>query len=186
MLTGRRVPGRRVAVIGAGGIGFDVAEFLLGDHRESLDPEAFLRAWSVDEGLLTDGGLTGPPRGEGADTGRHVTMLQRKTERLGSGLGKSTGWILKARLRQAGVELVPGVTYEEVTAAGLRYSVDGVSRLLEVDTIVLCAGQESERRLYAEVTPLGIPTDIIGGADFAAELDAVRAIDQATRLAVAL
>lgn len=183
ILTGRRVAGERVAVIGAGGIGFDVAEFLLGDATESLETDAFLKAWSVDPRQKVPGGLTGPPRQAAVVAGRQVTLLQRKAERPGARLGRSTGWILKARLRQAGVTMVPGVTYESVTDEGLRYRVDGETRLLAVDTVILCAGQESERRLFDELCALGIDARVIGGADVAAELDAVRAIDQATRLA---
>ncbi len=184
VLTGRRTPGRRVAIIGAGGIGFDVAEYLLGDAAESVQPDAFRRAWGVDEKLTRPGGLTGPPRQAVPPPARQVTMLQRKPDRLGAGLGKSTGWVLKARLRHAGVTMIAGASYEKVTSEGLSYSVSGESRQLEVDTVVLCAGQESERRLYRGLLARGIAARLIGGADAAAELDAVRAIDQAVRLAV--
>jgi 2,4-dienoyl-CoA reductase (NADPH2) len=184
VLTGARVPGRRVAIIGAGGIGFDVAEFLLGDAAESLDPDAFLRAWNVDPALVTAGGLAGPPRAEVPRPDREVTLLQRTAGRPGARLGKSTGWILKARLRQAGVRMIPGVSYTRITGAGLHYELDGQPALLEVDSVVLCTGQESERTLYDELAGRGIAARLIGGADVAAELDAVRAIDQATRLAV--
>jgi 2,4-dienoyl-CoA reductase (NADPH2) len=186
VLTGARVPGRRVAIVGAGGIGFDVAEFLLGDAAESLDPAAFLRAWNVDPTLATAGALVGPPRANVPRPGREVTMLQRTAGRPGARLGKSTGWILKARLRQAGVRMVPGVSYTRITGAGLHYESDGQPAVLEVDSIVLCTGQESERTLYEELAARGIGARLIGGADVAAELDAVRAIDQATRLAYAI
>jgi 2,4-dienoyl-CoA reductase (NADPH2) len=184
VLTGRRTPGRRVAIVGAGGIGFDVAEYLLGDAAESLRPEAFRLAWGIDEELASPGGLTGTPRQAVPPPARQVTMLQRKADRLGAGLGKSTGWVLKARLRHAGVAMIAGVSYQKVTGEGLHYSAGGESRLLEVDTVVLCAGQESEQRLYRELLSRGTPAHLIGGADIAAELDAVRAIDQAVRLAV--
>jgi len=186
VLAGHRVPGRRVAIIGAGGIGFDVAEYLLGDAEESLDPKAFRRAWGVDETLSAPGGLTGPPRADVPPPSRQVTMLQRKTGRLGGGLGKSTGWILKARLRQAGLRMIAGATYARITDEGLHYAVDGQPALLEVDSVVLCAGQESERTLLDELAERGVRAQVIGGAGVAAELDAVRAIDQATRLAVAI
>jgi 2,4-dienoyl-CoA reductase (NADPH2) len=185
-LTGARVPGRRVAIIGAGGIGFDVAEFLLGDAAESLEVAAFLRAWNVDPALATSGGLAGPPRADVPPPGREVTMLQRTAGRMGARLGKSTGWILKARLRQAGVRMISGVSYTRITDAGLHYETDGQPAVLEVDSVVLCTGQESERGLYEELTARGIAARLIGGADVAAELDAVRAIDQATRLAYAI
>jgi len=186
VLTGARVPGRRVAIIGAGGIGFDVAEFLLGDAAESLEPDAFLRAWNVDPALVTSGGLAGPPRADVPRPDREVTLLQRTAGRPGVRLGKSTGWILKARLRQAGVRMVSGVSYTRITGAGLHYELDGHPALLEVDSVVLCTGQESERSLYDELAARGIGARLIGGADLAAELDAVRAIDQATRLAVTI
>lgn len=184
VLTARRSPGRRVAVIGAGGIGFDVAEYLLGDAAESVRPDAFYRAWGIDETLTRPGGLAGPPRQAVPRPARQVTMLQRKPDRLGAGLGKSTGWVLKARLRHAGVTMIPGASYEKVTSEGLFYCVGGESRRLEVDNVVLCAGQESEQRLYRDLLARGIAAQLIGGADAAAELDAVRAIDQAVRLAV--
>jgi 2,4-dienoyl-CoA reductase (NADPH2) len=186
VLTGRRVPGQRVAIIGAGGIGFDVAEYLLGDPEESTDPKAFLRAWSIDAALIAPGGLTGPPRGEVPPSGRHVTLLQRKPGRPGSTLGKSTGWILKARLRHAGLKTVSGASYTRITSQGLHYTADGKPALLEVDSVILCAGQESERTLFAGLQQHGVSARLIGGADIAAELDAVRAIDQATRLATAI
>ena len=186
LLSGARTAGRRVAVIGAGGVGFDVAEFLVGDGREALDPGAFLRAWSVDPAMTAPGGLLGPPRGELRDPGHEVTLLQRTEGRLGRTLGKTTGWVLKARLRQAGVEMIGGVAYEEISPAGVRFVHEGVSRLLEVDTVVLCAGQEPRRELYDALVARGVSAEVIGGADVAAELDAVRAIEQATRVALAL
>ena len=186
VLTGRRVPGSRVAIIGAGGIGFDVAEYLLGDPEESTDPKAFLRAWGIDATLTTHGGLTGTPRADVPASSRHVTLLQRRTSRPGASLGKSTGWILKARLRQAGLRTISGAAYARITDRGLHYTADGQPGLLEVDAVVLCAGQESERSLHDELRQRGVTARLIGGADVALELDAVRAIDQATRLAVAI
>ena len=177
--------GRRVAIIGAGGIGFDVAEFLIGDAEESRSPEAFLGAWNVDGSLSTEGGLAAgpatpePPR-------REIFMFQRKPEALGRKLGKSTGWILKSRLRRAGVTMIGGADYGAVDDDGLHYAVDGKAQCLDVDTVVLCAGQEPERSLYDQLVALGAPVKVIGGADVAAELDALRAIDQATRLAASM
>jgi 2,4-dienoyl-CoA reductase (NADPH2) len=173
--------GRRVAIIGAGGIGFDVAEFLVGDARESLDPQTFMQAWGVDASLAAPGGLTRPVRHVPA---RSVHMLQRKPESLGRNLGKSTGWILKAKLRKAGVEMTAGASYDRIDDLGLHYTVDGEQRVLDVDTIVLCAGQLSNRDLFTDLERRGIRARLIGGADVAGELDALRAIDQATRLAV--
>jgi 2,4-dienoyl-CoA reductase (NADPH2) len=172
-----------VAIIGAGGIGFDVAEFLVGDPEESTNPEAFRQAWGVDSAIASPGGLAPPgahrPR-------RRVHMLQRKPGSLGKTLGKSTGWILKAKLRRAEVEMIAGANYELIDARGLHYTANGERRLLEVDNVIVCAGQEPERSLHDALSERGIPVYLIGGADEAAELDAYRAIDQATRLAVSL
>ena len=110
-------------------------------------------------------------------------MFQRKADKLGAGLGKTTGWILKARLRDAGVEMISGATYTAIDSAGLHYVVDGVQRVLPVDHVVVCAGQVSDRDLYDSLVARGAKPRLIGGADVAAELDAARAIEQATRLA---
>ncbi|HKT91800.1 MAG TPA: FAD-dependent oxidoreductase, partial [Paraburkholderia sp.] len=184
VLSGKVDVGARVAIIGAGGIGFDVAEYLLGDAQESLDRGAFFRAWGVDPANADVGGLArveahGAPR-------RSVHMFQRKAEPLGKGLGKSTGWILKARLRKANVMMTSGVTYDAIDDEGLHYRVDGKPHVLAVDHVVLCAGQHSNRTLYDELVARGVKPKVIGGADVAAELDALRAIDQATRLAMTL
>ncbi|QYY34083.1 MULTISPECIES: NADPH-dependent 2,4-dienoyl-CoA reductase [Cupriavidus] len=177
--------GQRVAIIGAGGIGFDVAEFLLGDAEESLDPASFLATWGVDPSLSTSGGLS-----ESAETAapaharREVHMFQRKPEALGKRLGKSTGWILKSRLKRANVAMASGAVYERVDDDGLHYTIDGKTHVLQVDNVILCAGQESERGLYEALRSSGANVHVIGGADVASELDALRAIDQATRLAM--
>jgi 2,4-dienoyl-CoA reductase (NADPH2) len=173
--------GERVAIIGAGGIGFDVAEYLLGSAEESLDPGAFMRAWGVDPAMATPGGLT--PPAPPAPT-RAVHMLQRTPGSLGRRLGKSTGWILKARLRRADMATTAGATYDAIDDRGLHYTVDGERRVLDVDTVVVCAGQVSNRDLLAGLARRGVCAHPIGGADVASELDALRAIDQATRLAV--
>ncbi|WP_321892833.1 NADPH-dependent 2,4-dienoyl-CoA reductase [Paraburkholderia tropica] len=195
VLTGKVDVGARVAIIGAGGMGFDVAEYLLGDGRESLDPEAFFRAWGVDianAGAGT-GGLTKVKNATNATNAtnpakprRTVHLLQRKAEPPGKGLGKSTGWILKARLRRANLVTISGAAYDAIDDQGLHYRVDGVAQTLAVDHVVLCAGQNANRVLFDELAARGIHAKLIGGADVAAELDALRAIDQATRLAVEL
>jgi 2,4-dienoyl-CoA reductase (NADPH2) len=184
VLAGKVEVGARVAIIGAGGIGFDVAEYLLGDAQESLDRGVFFRAWGVDPANAHAGGLTRVD-GHGAPR-RSVHMFQRKAEALGKGLGKSTGWILKARLRKAGVMMISGATYHAIDDEGLHYSVDGKPHVLAVDHVVLCAGQHSNRTLYDALVARGVKPKVIGGADVAAELDALRAIDQATRLAMTL
>ncbi len=174
--------GQRVAIIGAGGIGFDVAEFLVGSADESLDPKAFMDAWGVDTSIASAGGLK--PPAPHAGPARRIHMFQRKAESLGKNLGKSTGWILKAKLRRAEVSMTAGAHYDAVDDAGLHVTVDGKARVVDVDTVVLCAGQLPNRQLHDELSRHGINARLIGGADVAAELDALRAIDQATRLAV--
>ena len=183
VLTGRAVAGKTVAIIGAGGIGFDVAEFLLGDHAEALEVPKFFSVWGVDSTNATPGGLS--PASEHVPE-RIVHMFQRKTESLGKNLGKSTGWILKAKLRKAKVKMTAGASYDAIDDDGLHYTVDGESRVLPVDNVILCAGQVSNRELYAQLDEAGIKFHVIGGADVASELDALRAIDQATRLAVSI
>ncbi|WP_392424276.1 FAD-dependent oxidoreductase [Barrientosiimonas humi] len=180
LLRGEVEAGRRVAVIGAGGIGFDVSEFLLHDPHEKL--EHWQARWGVTDAVDVPGGLTDKVTEEPR---REVFLLQRKTSRLGKDLGRTTGWVHRQTLKDARVELIGGVTYERIDDAGLHLTVragDGEPqpRLLEVDTIVVCAGQESVRDLVADGRA------VIGGADVAAELDAKRAIKQATELAAAL
>ncbi|GAA3862353.1 FAD-dependent oxidoreductase [Streptomyces sp. NPDC003631] len=180
---GARV-GDRVAVLGAGGIGFDVAEYLTdGGDKASEDPATYFRHWGVDMDYRAPGGLTAPER---PAPPRTVHLLQRKTSKVGAGLGRTTGWIHRTELKHRGVTMVPGVTYDRIDDAGLHLTVDGESRLLEVDTIVLCTGQEPRRDLYEELVAAGRTPHLIGGADVAAELDAKRAIRQGTELAAAL
>ncbi|MFG3280947.1 FAD-dependent oxidoreductase [Streptomyces sp. NPDC048111] len=176
--------GERVAVIGAGGIGFDVAEFLTdGGDAASLDAETYFRQWGVDTTYGERGGLRAAERPKPP---RQVYLLQRKTTKVGAGLGKTTGWIHRTELKHRGVTMVPGVRYDRIDDAGLHITVNGESSVLPVDTVVLCAGQESRRGLYEELSAAGAAVHLIGGADVAAELDAKRAIDQGTRLAAAL
>ncbi|GAB2802193.1 NADPH-dependent 2,4-dienoyl-CoA reductase [Streptomyces chlorus] len=176
--------GDRVAVLGAGGIGFDVAEFLTdGGDKAHENPETYFRQWGVDMDHRTPGGLTAPER---PASPRTVHLLQRKTTKVGAGLGKTTGWIHRTELRHRGVIMVPGVRYDRIDDAGLHLTVDGESTVLEVDTIVLCTGQEPRRDLYEELISAGRSVHLIGGADVAAELDAKRAIKQGTEVAAAL
>ena len=173
--------GEKVAIVGAGGIGFDVAEFLVGSAEESLDPQVFMDVWGVDPAIASAGGLKPPVHH--AVPARRIHMFQRKPETLGKNLGKSTGWILKSKLRRAEVTMTAGATYDAVDDAGLHITVDGKPRVVDVDTVVLCAGQLPNRQLHDELSRHGVNARLIGGADVAAELDALRAIDQATRLA---
>jgi 2,4-dienoyl-CoA reductase (NADPH2) len=187
VLLHRKPVGARVAVVGAGGIGFDVSEYLVHDaHTPSLDAEAWMREWGVTDPALSRGGVTQP---RPSPAPRQVFLLQRKASGVGKGLGKTTGWIHRAALRMKRVEMIPGVNYESIDARGLNVTFgekrEGLRRI-EADTIVLCAGQEPLRVLVEPLRALGIATHLIGGADVAAELDAKRAIDQGTRLAAAL
>jgi len=187
LLLHGRPAGQRVAVIGAGGVGFDVSEYLVSEgHSTTLDTSAWLREWGVADPAVARGGLGRP---ELTPPARQVYLLQRKAAPLGKGLGKTTGWIHRAQLKMKRVEMIGGVNYERIDARGLHVSY-GEAReqpqLLEVDTIVLCAGQEPERSLAEPLRAKGVEVHLIGGADVAAELDAKRAIEQGTRLAAGL
>ncbi|MCL3817071.1 NADPH-dependent 2,4-dienoyl-CoA reductase [Aeromicrobium wangtongii] len=181
VIRGEVPVGHAVAVVGAGGIGFDVSEFLLHETGESL--EHWMARWGVTDPALERGGLTtklkAPPK-------RQVFLLQRKATELGKGLGKTSGWVHRQTLKDSGVEMIKGVTYDLINDDGLHITVDEQSRVLDVDTIVLCTGQESVRDLVEPLETTGTPVHVIGGADVAAELDAKRAIKQATELAARL
>ncbi len=198
IVSGRRVAGKRVAIVGAGGIGFDVAELLThvssGVHGRGLpieaagtrdDPEldAFRDEWGIDADYAQRGGVKTP-----VDPAppREVWLLQRKSSKVGASLAKTTGWIRRALLKKRGVTMLAGVDYVRIDDAGLHITVDGMPRVLDVDTIVVCAGQEPNRALVSDLAVLGIDTTLIGGADVAVELDAKRAIEQGTRVAMSL
>ena len=184
VLLHKKPVGKRVAVIGAGGIGFDVSAFLVEDHSPTMDLAAWMREWGVGDPSTARGGLVKP---EVSPAARQVTLLQRKATQPGKGLGKTTGWIHRAALKKKKVEMLAGVNYHAIDARGLHISF-GEKResptLLEVDTIVLCAGQMPLCELIAPLEAAGIKTHLIGGAFEAGELDAKRAIDQGTRLAL--
>ncbi|WP_163849119.1 NADPH-dependent 2,4-dienoyl-CoA reductase [Pseudooceanicola aestuarii] len=177
--------GRRVAVIGAGGIGYDTCEYLVEEAASGTPPDrdAFFRHWGVDPAYRDRGGLR-PAEVQG--TGRQIHLLQRGGGKPGARLGKTTGWIHRATLKAHGVKVAGGITYRRIDDAGLHITRDGQDSVLEVDTIVICAGQEPLRDLQEGLAAQGTETHLIGGADVAAELDAKRAIDQGTRLAAAL
>jgi 2,4-dienoyl-CoA reductase (NADPH2) len=193
IVEGRKRAGKRVAIVGAGGIGFDVAELLTEDHpadghasdgrRDDPAIAAFCAEWGIDADLAHRGGVKtaheNPPP-------RQLWLLQRKTEKVGAGLAKTTGWIRRTLLKRRGVAMLAGVEYDRIDDAGLHIRIDGAPQLLEVDTIVICAGQEPRRELVASLEAAGIRPQLIGGADVALELDAKRAIDQGTRVALAL
>lgn len=184
LIDGSRQAGQRVAVIGAGGIGFDVAELLThtasGDAKEEA---AFFAEWGIDVSSTARGGLGVP---QPAGTTREVWLLQRKRGRLGNGLAKTTGWIRQAILKRRGVHMLDEVTYEKIDDAGLHLTVHGEPMVLPVDSVIVCAGQESVRDLAAALAAAKVPNTLIGGASVASEVDAKRAIDEGTRLALAL
>jgi 2,4-dienoyl-CoA reductase (NADPH2) len=182
LLSGRKVAGQTVAVIGAGGIGFDVAEFLVqGDPAPQVG--RYLAEWGVDGAHAHRGGLLRAP--QPPEPARKVFLLQRKTDRMGANLGKTTGWIHRATLKAMQVKMQGGVHYERIDDAGLwiRDGKDAGSRCLGVDSVILCAGQVSERGLEAPLKAAGKKVHLIGGADLAVELDAQRAIRQGAELA---
>ncbi len=184
VLRDKKPVGGKVAIIGAGGIGFDVAEYLVHEGTSpSLDLELFNTEWGVDRTYATAGGLKAPAPHAPA---RQVTLLQRKTTKVGAGLGKTTGWIHRAGLVAKGVQMIPGCTYERIDGKGVHVTIDGQPQLIEADTVVICAGQEPERSLHAALVEKGASVHLIGGADVAAELDAKRAIHQGTVLAAAI
>ncbi|WP_460821328.1 FAD-dependent oxidoreductase [Lysobacter olei] len=185
VLRGEVVPGARVAVIGAGGIGFDVAEFLVHEgHSSSLDPVRWRAEWGVDLGYTTaQGGLARPAPEPPA---REVWLLQRSAGKPGARLGKTTGWIHRATLKAKRVQMLGGVEYLGVDDAGLHIRVEGREQLLPVDHVVICAGQEPFKPLLAALAGGQATVHVIGGADVAAELDAKRAIAQGSRLAANL
>ncbi|OHE83956.1 MAG: NADPH-dependent 2,4-dienoyl-CoA reductase [Lysobacterales bacterium RIFOXYA1_FULL_69_10] len=187
VITGRVVPGASVAIIGAGGIGFDVAEFLVHDAAHpptSLDAARWRDEWGVDLDYQQQrGGLSQP---NPTPPARRVWLLQRSAGKPGARLGKTTGWIHRATLKAKGVRMLGGIQYVRIDDAGLHVTVDGNAEMLPVDHVVVCAGQEPFRPLADALAARGRACHVIGGADVAAELDAKRAIDQGSRLAAAL
>ena len=187
VLQGRGTVGQKVAIVGAGGIGFDVAEYLLeAGHSLTLDAAAWRRHWGVGDPAEVRGGLLRPA----PEAPRHqITLMQRKAGKLGAGLGKTTGWIHRAALKMKNVEMLGGVNYEAITPEGLWVSYGekrADTQLIEADTIVLCAGQLPLRELQAPLEAAGVKVHLVGGALEAGELDAKRAILQGTRLAASL
>ncbi|WLP91294.1 NADPH-dependent 2,4-dienoyl-CoA reductase [Gordonia sp. NB41Y] len=188
-VLGHREIGKRVAVIGAGGIGFDVSEFLTTDESPTLNLKEWEQEWGVTEDPETPGFVTRP---RPLPAIRQVYLVQRKPGKQGKTLGKTTGWVHRAQMKMKGVEQISGATYDRIDDQGLHLSfhdADGTvteTRILEVDNVVLCAGQESVRELVDPLTLAGITTHVIGGADLAAELDAKRAIRQGTEVAAGI
>jgi 2,4-dienoyl-CoA reductase (NADPH2) len=185
-ILGRKPIGKRVAIMGAGGIGFDVAELVShAGPSGALDVEVFAREWGIDFVNHPRGGVTGvTPQVAKAD--REIWLMQRKADALGRNLGRTTGWTHRMVLARRGVNMVSGVEYLRVDDAGLHTLVNGEPRLFEVDTVIVCAGQMPLRTLHDELVARGLRSTLVGGAFEAAELDAKRAIDQASRLAAAV
>jgi 2,4-dienoyl-CoA reductase (NADPH2) len=184
VVSGKAEIGRRVAIIGAGGIGFDVAEYLSQPPPSpTTDIPRWMHEWGVDTSLSERGGLAKP---QVEPSPREIWLLQRTPGRPGKRLNKTTGWVHRATLKAKGVRMLGGVAYERIDDDGLHIRVDGESRVLAVDNVVICAGQEPNRALADELVARGVTTYVIGGADVAAELDAKRAIAQATQVAATL
>jgi 2,4-dienoyl-CoA reductase (NADPH2) len=183
VLYGKPV-GPRVAIVGAGGVGFDVAEFLTQDAPSpTTDIARWSREWGVDQNYAHRGGLTNPVPEAPA---REVWLLQRTPGTPGKRLNKTTGWVHRAALKMKSVKMLGGVNYERIDDAGLHVTIDGMSQVINVDNVVICAGQEPRRELYDGLKAADVDVHLIGGADVAAELDAKRAIAQGTRLAILL
>lgn len=184
VLRGKVKVGQRVAIIGAGGIGFDVADFLVhGEKSPSLDVSVFLKEWGIDPAYQENGGLTEPAPEAPA---REVYLLQRSSGKLGARLGKTTGWIHRSNLRNKQVHMMGQVEYQKIDDQGLHILHKGEAVMLEVDHVVICAGQVSELTLEPILKNIETPVHLIGGAKLAAELDAKRAIDEGARIAAQL
>ena len=183
VIGSKKPVGQKVAIIGAGGIGFDTAEYIThSGESTSQNIPAFMKEWGIDMTFGSRSGIEGVTA-QPEPSPREVYLLQRKTTRVGKGLGKTTGWIHRAGLAMKGVRMMPGCDYSHIDDQGLHITVGDNTQILEVDTIIICAGQDPLREL---VDGLNLPHHLIGGADEAGELDAKRAIDQGTRLAAAM
>ena len=186
VLRDKEPVGKKVAIIGAGGIGFDVASYLLDEKSLSLDLEAWLKNWGVDKNYQHSGALLNKEDISKHQPKREITLLQRKVSKVGKGLGKTSGWVHRAHLQKNDVTMIPGVSYKAISDDGLLIEVNGKEKLLDVDNVIICAGQESNRDLQQSLEQGGLKVHLIGGANVAAELDAKRAIRQAAELAVVI
>jgi 2,4-dienoyl-CoA reductase (NADPH2) len=184
VLRDKKPVGKSVAVIGAGGIGFDVSEYLTHEGTSpSVDAPKFYAEWGIDTTYAQAGGLKAPHLDKAP---RQIYLLQRKTSKVGDGLGKTTGWIHRTSLKNRNVEMIAGASYDLIDDLGLHITVGGKQMTLPVDNVVICAGQDPLRALQAGLEAAGVKVTLIGGADVAAELDAKRAIKQGTEVAAAL
>ncbi|MCB9197287.1 MAG: NADPH-dependent 2,4-dienoyl-CoA reductase [Flavobacteriales bacterium] len=183
VLKEKKKVGKKVAIIGAGGIGFDTAEYLTHEGKStSLDVQAFLKEWGIDPKNEVRSGIEGvvpePPASP-----REVYLLQRKETKVGDGLGKTTGWVHRLSLKNKNVQMISSVQYDKIDDQGLHVTIKGESKILDVDNVIICAGQVSKNELYQPLVDKGVSVHLIGGAFQAGELDAKRAIDQGARLA---
>jgi 2,4-dienoyl-CoA reductase (NADPH2) len=191
VLLEKQVVGKKVAIVGAGGIGFDVAEFLSAPHRDKTADgawipesiEAYQHTWGIDPQITTRGGLT---TAVPAVPERDIWLLKRSKGKFGESLGKTTGWAHRITLKNRGVHMMAGVAYERIDDEGLHIRVDDQQLLLPVDHVVICAGQDSVRTLFDPLTAAGVGVHLIGGAKEAAEIDAQRAIEEGLAVALAL
>ena len=184
VLRDKKPVGKSVAIIGAGGIGFDVAEYLTHDGETGTqNPAKFYAEWGIDRDYTHRGGLT---HGEVEKSERQVYLLQRKASKVGDGLGKTTGWIHRTGLKNRRVEMLSAVTYRKVDDAGLHISIGDKEMVLPVDNVIVCAGQDPLRALEAGLKAAGTPVHLIGGAFEARELDAKHAIKQGAELAAGI
>jgi 2,4-dienoyl-CoA reductase (NADPH2) len=182
VLKHQKTVGQRVAILGAGGIGFDVAEYLcVSDHEKKEETEAWLKYWGVDQSYQSAGGLLKTP--DEVLASRDITLFQRSTSKLGANLGKSTGWIHRTSLKRHGVKMINAVSYQRIDDEGLHVLIKDKPQCYAVDNVILCTGQEPKRNLQQGLIDAGMKVELIGGADVATELDAKRAINQGSRLA---
>jgi len=186
VLKHKKPVGKKVAVIGAGGIGFDVSEYLVHEGQStSQDIDAWLKEWGIDKSLKARSGIEGV-KPEIAPSPREIFMFKRSKGKFGGKLGKTTGWIHRATLKKKNVQFMNRVQYTKIDDQGLHYVQNEQAKILEVDTIIICAGQNPLKELLTPLEENGLKVHVIGGADFAAELDAKRAIDQGARLAAVI
>ena len=185
VLRDKDVIGQKVAIIGAGGIGFDVAAYLSEKESLTTNPEAWMAEWGVDKEYKSAGALLKAKKTP-SESIREIYLLQRKTTKVGAGLGKTTGWIHRSFLQKKGVQMIGGASYKAVTDDGLVIEIDGKQQTLDVDHVIVCAGQEANRSLYDQLIDSNVSAHLIGGADVAAELDAKRAIRQGAELAASI
>lgn len=175
--------GKSVAIIGAGGIGFDVAEYITSPHSSPVSIDQFLSHWGIDPAHKTPGGMGTPSREAPA---RSVVMLQRTDSRPGKSLGLTTGWVVRAELKSRGVRNITGASYTKIDSSGVHIMIGGEEKLIEADTIIVCAGQESDNDLFEALKSRNVSATVIGGAEKSAGLDALRAIKQGTETALSL